>query len=259
MNGSIDQYKNMGVQYSWVVEYLEKKDSFWSDNGLGSVMITSLKSFLRHAQISEKKHITKFGEIVASLNGESSTAWALMLCNLVYTPQFYWWVNNVEINRLYTQAELDEMLKEEELTDNSRKNALSGFKNIFVSNRILSDEIGFGCVTVEKKGRNTFLVNAYRTSWSTPDPRVILYSLYKFAEKCGEYYQFSLATLLDDTIERDGISPTRIFGLDRDTMVPILNGLSVNYIEFISASFTLGLDTISLRPDKTSEDVLSLF
>ena len=98
-----------------------------------------------------------------------------------------------------------------------------------------------------------------RTAWSTPDPRVILYSLYKFAEKCGEYYQFSLATLLDDTIERDGISPTRIFGLDRDTMVPILNGLSINYSEFISASFTLGLDTISLRPDKTSEDVLSLF
>ena len=30
-------------------------------------------------------------------------------------------------------------------------------------------------------------------------------------------------------------------------MVPILNGLSVNYPDFISASFSLGLDTISLR------------
>lgn len=259
MNGSIDQYKNMGVQYAWVVEYLSKKDSFWDDNGLGSVMLTSLKSFLRHAEITNKNLITKFGEVVASLNGESATAWALMLCNLVYTPQFYWWVMNIDTDRVYTHAELDEMLKDEGLTDNSRKNAISGYKNIFSSNSVLSDEIGLGCVSVEKKGRNTFLVDASRKSWSTPDPRVILYSLYKFAENCGDYYQFSLTTLLDDTIERDGISPTRIFGLDRDTMVPMLNGLSVNYSEFINASFTLGLDTINLRPDKKSEDVLSLF
>ena len=64
---------------------------------------------------------------------------------------------------------------------------------------------------------------------------------------------------MDDSIERDGISPTRIFGLDRDTMEPMLNGLSSNYPDFISASFSLGLDTINLREDKTSQDVLALF
>ena len=45
-------------------------------------------------------------------------------------------------------------------------------------------------------------------------------------------------------------------------MVRILNGLAVNYPEFISASFTLDLDTITLRPtgsELTSEDVLKLF
>ena len=30
-----------------------------------------------------------------------------------------------------------------------------------------------------------------RTAWENPDPKVVLYSLYKFAEKCGNYYQFS--------------------------------------------------------------------
>ena len=34
MNGSIDQYKNMGVRYQWVVDYLEKKNDFW-DNNMG--------------------------------------------------------------------------------------------------------------------------------------------------------------------------------------------------------------------------------
>ena len=98
-----------------------------------------------------------------------------------------------------------------------------------------------------------------RTAWENPDPKVVLYSLYKFAEKCGNYYQFTLSRLLDHTIESDGISPTEIFGLDRETMEKILNGLSVNYPDFISASFTLDLDNITLKSDKTSEDVLQLF
>ena len=71
-------------------------------------------------------------------------------------------------------------------------------------------------------------------------------------------YQFSLGSLLDDTIERGGISPTRIFGLDRETMIPILNGLSANYPAFISATFTLDLDQITLRSEKKAEDVLEL-
>ena len=98
-----------------------------------------------------------------------------------------------------------------------------------------------------------------RTPWSSPDPKVILYSLYKFAEACGDYYQFSLSTLMDDSIDRNGISPTRIFGLNRDTMIRLLNGLSGNYPDFISASFTLDLETITLNKDKTSADVLNLF
>ena len=72
-------------------------------------------------------------------------------------------------------------------------------------------------------------------------------------------HQFTLSTLLDDTIERDGVSPTRIFGLNQETMIPLLNGLSTNYPEFISASFNLGMDEISLRPEKTAENVLELF
>ena len=103
------------------------------------------------------------------------------------------------------------------------------------------------------------LVSFERCSWENPDPLVILYALYRFAEACGDYYQFRLSTLLDDDIERDGVSPTRIFGLSRETMIPILNGLTANYPDFISASFTLDLENITLRSDKKAQDVLELF
>jgi phosphoadenosine phosphosulfate reductase len=91
------------------------------------------------------------------------------------------------------------------------------------------------------------------------DSRVVLYGLFKFAEKCNGYKEFTLATLLNDSIDRDGISPTRIFGLDRTDMTPILLGLSAKYPEFITASFTHDLEKITLAEDKSSQDVLELF
>ena len=42
-------------------------------------------------------------------------------------------------------------------------------------------------------------------------------------------------------LDSDGVSPTEIFGIDRDKMEKILNGLSVNYPEFINCSFTIDL------------------
>lgn len=259
MNGSVDQYKNMGIQFNWVQDYLKKGNRFWSDNELGSQMISSLTSFLKHAGVSEKKKITEFGELIAKLGCNSENAWALMLCNLAYTPQFRWWIKNIDFNHAYSQVELVEMLKEMSLTDNSRKNVISSFKNIFYSNPILSYELGLGTVTVETKGRNTYLVEATRSSWNNPNPEVILFSLYKFAEACGGYYQFTLSRLLDFDVESNGISPAEIFGLGRSVMEKLLTGLNINHPDFITAQFTLDLDTVTLNSEKTSKDVLALF
>ena len=103
------------------------------------------------------------------------------------------------------------------------------------------------------------MVAITRTPWKNPNPFVILYSLYKFAEACGSYYQFTLSRLLNHDIDSDGVSPTEIFGLDRNQMEKILNGLTINYPDYINASFTLDLDNITLNSEKTSQDVLSLF
>ena len=97
------------------------------------------------------------------------------------------------------------------------------------------------------------------TKCTLDDPRVLLYGLFKFAEKCNNYKEFTLATLLNDSIERDGVSPTRIFGLNREEAIPLLLGLSAKYPEFISATFTHDLEKIALAEDKSSQDVLALF
>jgi phosphoadenosine phosphosulfate reductase len=86
----------------------------------------------------------------------------------------------------------------------------------------------------------------------------VLYSLYRFAEQCDNYKEFTLAWLINNSIERTGISPSQLYGLDYEEMKSILMGLSARYPDFIHASFTNDLDKISLT-DKTSQDVLKLF
>ena len=155
---------------------------------------------------------------------------------------------------------------ENDLKGLGKRNVVNAFKIVMSKTPLGTSRIFADCDFDEKisaSGKETITLNSLmRCKWDSPVAEVILYSLYKFAEACGDYYQFTLTTLLDDSIERDGVSPTLIFGLDRETMVRILNGLTVNYPEFISASFTLDLDTITLRPtgsELTSEDVLKLF
>jgi phosphoadenosine phosphosulfate reductase len=98
-----------------------------------------------------------------------------------------------------------------------------------------------------------------RTKLSMSDNRVFLYALYKFVEICNLEKEFHLSYILDDSIERDGISPVRMFGLyDEEELKSKLMGLSAAYPEFINATFTNDLKTITLR-DKTSNDVLELF
>jgi len=261
--GSVDRYGNMGIEYDWVRKYMENTEDFWnSAHGLGTNMVKYLKSFLSDSGIAIRKKsdyvLTDFGQKVKQLGVEDVNAWGLMVSNLVYTSEYNWWVKNTVVDQTYTPAAIMAMLGDD-MTVNSKKNIVSAYKNIFISTEQVGTELGLGLCDYQLKNGKRYLESITRGKWKNPDPRVILYSLFKFAEACGDYYQFTLKRLLNHDIESDGISPTQIFGLDRNTMEKLLTGLSVNYPEFINASFTLDLDNITLREGKTAQDVLQLF
>lgn len=261
--GSVDRYGNMGIEYDWVRKYMENTEDFWnSAHGLGTNMVKYLKSFLSDSGIAVRKKsdyvLTDFGQKVKQLGVEDVNAWGLMVSNLVYTSEYNWWVKNTVVDQTYTPVAIMAMLGDD-MTVNSKKNIVSAYKNIFISTEQVGTELGLGLCDYQLKNGKRYLESITRGKWKNPDPRVILYSLFKFAEACGDYYQFTLKRLLNHDIESDGISPTQIFGLDRNTMEKLLTGLSVNYPEFINASFTLDLDNITLREGKTSQDVLELF
>lgn len=257
--GSIDRYGNMGIELDWVRSYFKLKDEFWtSPHSLGTNMVKNLKSFLNDAEVTAKSKFAPFGKVIDNIGIENSDAWALILCNLTYTSEFNWWVKNIDFSTTHTPDTIYAML-DDSMSKNSRSHIVSAYKNILISIPQLSNEIGLGVCDYTLKNGKRFWNSVVRIPWENSNPLVILYSLYKFAEACGDYHQFTLSRLLNHDLESDGVSPTEIFGLDRNQMEKILNGLTINYPDFLNASFTLDLDNITLNSEKTSQDVLNLF
>ena len=158
-----------------------------------------------------------------------------------WTPSYFQGENSIII-----QSDFNKL---DDIKEKAANSVIKSFKRIVGTP--FGTVLNFGYVTDEN--------DMVRTKCSISDNRVVLYALYKFAEKCNMDKEFHVSYLFNESVERDGISPVRIFGLyDEEELKSILLGLSSAYPEFINATFTNDLQTITLR-DKTSTEVLNLF
>lgn len=247
---AINSFTEHAPKSEWMSAFFNDKEAFFEANNLGPDQLVKFKVFLADAALSEKNHFSPFAELACSIGWETDTALGLFLVNLVaVNPQMEWYVKNLDVGHIYTRKNVTDMLLTEGLSDRPANAVTKAYKRIVETP--LGTVLRFGYVTEEG--------DLVRTKCSVSDPRVVLYSLFKFAKKCNDFKEFTLATLLNESIDRDGISPTRIFGLDRDDMTPLLLGVSAKYPEFITASFTHDLEKITLAEDKSSQDVLDLF
>jgi len=251
-NKSLNCYSHHAPKMEWFTQYFNYKNEFDQKHSLGSQMYSFFRRFLRDAGLLDEGGFSNTAKVIDNLGLENLSSWGIMLVNLSYTPQINWYVKRLNMLETYNKEYTLSLLVNDGAKESWVNDIWSSFGR-FVE--LPFNEVGMGHAEKEKR----HIVSVTRTPWQNPDPRVILYSLYKFAEGCGGYYQFTLGRLLNHEIDSDGVSPTEIFGIDRDQMEKLLTGLSVNYPEFINASFTLDLDNITLRSDKTSEDVLTLF
>jgi phosphoadenosine phosphosulfate reductase len=247
---AINCFDDHAPKSEWLTAFFNDQASFLSDNNLGPNQLTKFKRFLNDAGLISKSPFTNFAALMASIGWDSNTAQGLLLINLVCdNPQTEWYTKNMEIGRAYAQQSILDKLLFDDVKEKAAKSIAKSYKRLVETP--LGTSLHWGYVTDDG--------GLVRTKCSVSDPRVVLYGLFKFAEKCKDYKEFTLATLLNDSIDRDGISPTRIFGLNREDMTPLLLGLTAKYPEFITASFTHDLEKITLAEDKSSSDVLKLF
>lgn len=247
---SLNSFADHAPKRDWLVSFFDLKEDFFTEHSLGPMMYDMFRRFLRDAGLNDKNHFTPFAELISEIGWETDTALGLMLVNLAMeNPQIAWYINNFELGYYYERTNVEEMLTALDVKPKDAKSIVKAYKRI--TDTPFGTTLNFGYVTDED--------DLVRSKCNMSDARVLLYALYKFAEKCNDYKEFHLSYLYDESVERDGISPVRIFGLtDEEELKSLLLGLSAQYPEFINATFTNDLQTITLR-DKTSEDVLDLF
>lgn len=246
---TINCFDDHAPKRDWLVSFFDLRDDFFTEHSLGPNMFTHFKRFLRDAKLIDGNQCTPLVEIISQLGWESEAALGIMLVNLAYeNAQFEWYIQEMDIGYFYTTGELKERLMAADMKEKAANSVLKSFKRI--AETPFGTNLNFGYTSDD---------DMVRTKVSLPDNRVLLYALYKFVEICNMEKEFHLSYLMDDSIERDGISPVRMFGLyDEEELTSKLLGLASAYPEFINATFTNDLKTITLR-DKTAADVLELF
>lgn len=247
---SLNCFSHHAPKMEWMDQYFTHKNDFKEKNTLGSQMYNFFKRFLKDAGLLDDNGFTRFASIIDDAGLDADVSWALMLANLAYNPQIGWYITNVSFNETMSKEYVCSLLIDSGADEKWVNDVWGSFTRIL---DLPFARVGLGEMVKEKNKA----IALYRTGWQVPDERVVMYSLYKFAEACGNYKQFTLTRLLDTSIESDGISPTQIFGLNRETMEKILNGLTFNYPDLIEARFTLGLDNITLKSDKSADEILN--
>ena len=253
---NIDRYKNFGLRQEWIEIFFEDVENFWTNDRMGTHMFKSFEKWGKEAGIIDDKNkilpmINKF----IDLGADNSTLWGYIYTNIAYNSSiFNWYIRNAEIGNEYQSLDLQIMLGDS-YSETTKKNALSAMKDT-----IKSSPIGWllGQGECEMKGK--VIKSLRRVGWQEPEPLVILYSLYLFAEHCeGGNYNFTLSDLYDDSNDRVALSPKIIFGTDEMTLKSIMQGLANNYSDFISVDFNKGImENVYLNRDKSAADVLSL-
>lgn len=120
--GTLDRYYSFGIRKEWLRDYFKYKGlpDFWNTNGDGEVVNKKKDAFLSFVKDANivfydklngtdkytKYKPTDFAKILFSFGVDSEITWALMLCNLVYTEQFRWYIKSINFDETYTPEKM---------------------------------------------------------------------------------------------------------------------------------------------------------
>ena len=217
---SLNNFGDHAPKQDWVRDFFSEPDSFLKTNRLSPAQQSKFKRFLYDAELVDRKsrRPTDFTSLAKKIGWNRATTWGLILVNLVCNnPQFRRYVKDFPINQEIARADAEKNFQALGMSFRAARSIVNAYKRFCLTP--LSTELNFGMTTCIGNRLSTLK----RTKGKVDDGRIILYALYKFAE-ANDRYQFRLSFLIN---ERDsaGVSPTKIFGIEREEMTRFLNGL----------------------------------
>ncbi len=252
---SIANYQNFGLRETWIQIYCSERENFASTTALGKPMIDSARIWFKQSLLTSNSRSLEPSKLldVANIFGtDSKIFWSLIwiaLCN--NAPLFKWFVTNVKIGPFVTIDNMLELLGN--LPQSTKKGGMQALCNFFKTSPVGNSTEPL--VELEQKGVRVLGLKRMPRSI---DPLVVLYSLYLIAN-VADRTSFTLSEMMTADFDSPYISPLIAFGMSIDELKTQCRGLASSYPQYISCTFTLGLDEIKVFPkEKTLDQILGL-
>ena len=251
----IDRYKHFGYKKEWVSLYVDEKENiFSSSTALGPNMIPAARNWFSHSFLStgQGDRPSKLLKVAEAFGSDSELLWDLLWFGLAQRSALIkWFVVNCKFGVLYSIEDLQGMLGE--LKESTRNGGLDSLKATF-----RQSPIGTGTSPVVELTQKGVRVLGIKRVPKSIEPLAVLYSLYLMAN-VADRTSFTLSEMMTADFDSPYISPLVAFGMNVEELKGQCMGIASVYPEFLSCSFTLGLEEIKVFPkSKTLDDVIGL-
>ena len=243
----ISKIGTFGIHEEWLQEYLADPSSFWLNNSLGNKQEQSFKAWLVDAEIIDsKKNTTAFGEFcISHYEDEHGLIWELIWTNFAYGSVLSnWFINTIKPEQVFSKPMLDELaLNEFDGAKNTITYAIGGFMQVFKYSPI-GDILNQGQTDDNK--------SYTRKQHSELSEVALAYSIYKYAETKG-ILSLSVSDFYGEECET---GPAKEFGITKSIFTKLLRQLNSATNRVLIAELNMGLNSITLREDLKSMDIL---
>ncbi|MDR2756724.1 MAG: phosphoadenosine phosphosulfate reductase family protein [Planctomycetaceae bacterium] len=252
----VGNYQTFGLKPDWIAELSQKRGDFRTTTLLGKNMIQSAPYWFREAKLTQDGIAikpTKLLDVAEKHGFDSSFLWQFIWIGLVnHSSLVKWFICHTILNKTIDMDELNIKFSDVVSSVGTRKNALSSLNNL-----LKNSPLGYGDMPLVRLGMKGKTVRSLTRLPVVPHNLVVLYGLYLMGQ-LTKRNSFTIREMLSADFEMPCVSPLYAFGIEPSEFQRICNGLSSKYPDFLSVSFTLGLDEIRLNNSKTIDDVLDL-
>ena len=255
----LNPYQHFGFRQTWLEHFMSEGVSCFDMKVLGTRQYDALKVWLRECNMvtydkkSKSVSISPLGNKLIQMGAYNPLVWAVIWANLCYNSTIcHWYCLNAEIGATYEKGDLVVMLGENSSKSN-RENAVTALAETLRFSPI-GDALKQGLPL--ELSRNTY---AYlREGWDYPHAVALLYALYLYGERTGRRgFTFTELVNAHNNPNAPGISPADIYGIDVKAFRETVQGLALQFPNYIRVSFVANLDNIILE-DYSSLDILEL-
>ena len=250
----IDKYSSFGLREKWLKSYLENNTNWFEiDNQLGTKQVPAMINWLRDAMllnINDKQPTELCKILLPTIKNDINLIWEIIWINLFYNSKIVnWFLQNISWNKEYSKKDLLALLLDDfDLSEGTLNNPLSALFNTLEQNTSKSVN---HIASIKKKGNIRFIS---KTGYDEINIISMAYSLYKYAEHKNRY-SFTVSELYKEEIQ-GGVY--KIFGISKSNFENKLRSLQENRNQIVNIALVAGLDTINLRKELTSQEVLNI-